>query len=306
MTLRARVALVKRVPPGEGVSYGHTYTTARETDPRAGAARVRRRRARGTRGRPAQCCSRGRRRPIVGRVCMDQFVVDLGDDDRSRPATRSSCSAPATTASPPRRTGPTRLGTINYEIVTSVGAGVPACTRDGHRWPREQHGCGRARRARSRRRLARRRRRGAVGAGERRDDRCADGRSAPRRDGRYRDAAAPLPAEPHVAWSPTTACALLRRGGRPAAGRTPALTVVFVPRLRARPATLALPAARSSPRSTARGAHGVLRPAPPRPLRPRAPRERARSTSSAHDLDAVLARRRPEGPSCWSGTPWAA
>ena len=31
MTLRARVALVKRVPAGEGVSYGHEWTTPRET-----------------------------------------------------------------------------------------------------------------------------------------------------------------------------------------------------------------------------------------------------------------------------------
>ena len=31
MTLRAKVALVKRVPAGAGVSYGHRYTTARET-----------------------------------------------------------------------------------------------------------------------------------------------------------------------------------------------------------------------------------------------------------------------------------
>ncbi len=31
MTLRARLALVKRVPAGTGVSYGHRYTTAEET-----------------------------------------------------------------------------------------------------------------------------------------------------------------------------------------------------------------------------------------------------------------------------------
>ena len=31
MTLRARLVLVKRVPAGTGVSYGHRYTTTRET-----------------------------------------------------------------------------------------------------------------------------------------------------------------------------------------------------------------------------------------------------------------------------------
>ena len=44
----------------------------------------------------------GKRRPILGRVCMDQFVVDLGDDltTARRRATRSCCSARATAGEP--------------------------------------------------------------------------------------------------------------------------------------------------------------------------------------------------------------
>ena len=67
--------------PGSGVSYGHIYTTDRETTLGAGAARLRRRRAAARRATSGRCCAAGRRRTVAGRVCMDQFVVDLGDDD---------------------------------------------------------------------------------------------------------------------------------------------------------------------------------------------------------------------------------
>src|SRR5579859_388269 len=78
MTLRARLALVKRVPPGSGVSYGHRYVTATQTTlglvpvgyadgvPRAASGVG-----------PVQ--TRGLRRTVVGTVCMNQFVIDLGD-----------------------------------------------------------------------------------------------------------------------------------------------------------------------------------------------------------------------------------
>ena len=79
MTLKARLAQVKRVPAGTGVSYGHRYVTTSETTwawsrsasddgvPRA-AADV------------PWCRPGGRRWPMTGTVCMDQFVVDFGDN----------------------------------------------------------------------------------------------------------------------------------------------------------------------------------------------------------------------------------
>ena len=81
LSLRTRVAFVKRVPPGPGISYGHIYRTdrPRRPSPRCPSATptagpgcfpARRRRLIG-----------GRRYPIVGRICMDQCLVDLGDDE---------------------------------------------------------------------------------------------------------------------------------------------------------------------------------------------------------------------------------
>ena len=86
MTLRGRLSLVKRVPAGEGVSYGHEYHTDRDTTlalvPLGYADGVPR--SAGNRG---ETLVAGRRRRVAGRVCMDQYVVDLGagpDADAAR------------------------------------------------------------------------------------------------------------------------------------------------------------------------------------------------------------------------------
>src|SRR5689334_20246569 len=77
MTLRARIALVKHVPPGQGVSYGHRYTTTTDTRlalvPLGYADGVPRN---ATNLGPVQI--RDRRFTVSGTVCMDQFVVDVG------------------------------------------------------------------------------------------------------------------------------------------------------------------------------------------------------------------------------------
>ena len=120
MTLQARVALVKRVPAGEGVSYGHEWTTPRDTTvallPIGYADGVPRRMGRAGRMR---VLLGGTLRPVVGRVCMDQVVVDCGDDD-------AQVGDPAVLFGPGDRGEPTaqdwadELGTIHYEIVTGV------------------------------------------------------------------------------------------------------------------------------------------------------------------------------------------
>ena len=80
MTLRARVALVKRVEAGTGVSYGLTHRTERETTlalvPLGYADGIPRHAS-----NVGEVLLGGRRRRIAGRVAMDQFVVDCGDDD---------------------------------------------------------------------------------------------------------------------------------------------------------------------------------------------------------------------------------
>jgi alanine racemase len=123
MTLTARLAQVKRVPPGTGVSYGHRYVTTAETTlglvPLGYADGV----PRGAAGR-ALVQARGRRWPIAGTVCMDQFVVDFGDEPVS-PGEEVVLFGPGDDGEATAQEWGEALGTISYEIVTGIGARVP-------------------------------------------------------------------------------------------------------------------------------------------------------------------------------------
>jgi alanine racemase len=120
MSLRARVALVKRVPAGEGVSYGHEWTTPRETTlallPVGYADGVPRRLNREGR---MEVLLAGARRPVVGRVCMDQVVVDCGDDP-VREGDQAVLFGPGDDGEPTAQDWADELGTIHYEVVTGV------------------------------------------------------------------------------------------------------------------------------------------------------------------------------------------
>jgi alanine racemase len=117
MTFRARVALAKRVPPGEGVSYGHAWTTPRETTialvPVGYADGVPR--ALNRHGR-MQVLLDGKLRPVVGRVCMDQVMVDCGDD----PVAAGDEVVLFGGAGPTAQDWADELDTIHYEVVTGV------------------------------------------------------------------------------------------------------------------------------------------------------------------------------------------
>ena len=123
MTLRARLAMVKRVPAGTGVSYGHRYVTARETTlglvPLGYADGV----PRGAAGLPL-VSARGRRWPIAGTVCMDQFVVDFGDEPAAV-GDEVVLFGPGDDGEPTAQEWGEALGTISYDIATGIGARVP-------------------------------------------------------------------------------------------------------------------------------------------------------------------------------------
>ncbi|WP_214367221.1 alanine racemase [Pseudonocardia sp. H11422] len=121
MTLRARVALVKRVPAGEGVSYGHEWTTPTERTlallPIGYADGVPRRLNAAGRMRVWLA---GRSRPVVGRVCMDQIVVDCGQDDRVQEGDVAVLFGTGEDGGPTAQEWADELGTIHYEIATGV------------------------------------------------------------------------------------------------------------------------------------------------------------------------------------------
>jgi alanine racemase len=122
MTFRSRLALVKRVPAGQGVSYGHAYTTPRETTlglvPLGYADGVPRH-ASGA----GPVLAAGRRRVVAGRVCMDQFVLDLGDDEACA-GDEVVLFGTGEAGEPTAQDWADAAGTISYEIVTRIGPRV--------------------------------------------------------------------------------------------------------------------------------------------------------------------------------------
>lgn len=118
MSYRSHVALTKRIPAGESVSYGMTWTARTDTTlalvpagyadgvPRALSGRM-------------EVLLDGRRRPVVGRVCMDQIVVDCGDDEIAEGA-EVVLFGDGSRGEPTATEWAELTGTIDYEIVCGM------------------------------------------------------------------------------------------------------------------------------------------------------------------------------------------
>lgn len=122
MTLRARLAGVKRVPAGASVSYGHTWTAERETSlglvPIGYGEGILR-----TASNRAEVGFGGRRVPQVGVVCMDQFVIDLGEAEAGR-GDIVTVFGSGGEGEPTAEDWAVAAGTIAYEVVTRLGGRI--------------------------------------------------------------------------------------------------------------------------------------------------------------------------------------
>ena len=119
MTLSAPVMMVKSLRAGDGVSYNHTWVADRDTTvaliPLGYADGVFR-----ALGGRMEVSINGIRRPSVGRVCMDQFVVDLGPGAVDvAEGDRAILFGPGTSGEPTAAEWAEIIGTIHYEVVTS-------------------------------------------------------------------------------------------------------------------------------------------------------------------------------------------
>lgn len=122
MSLRARLVQVKRVAAGQGASYGHAYRTTRagrlalvplgyaDGVPRAA-------------GNAAPVWVAGAWHRIAGRVCMDQFLLDLGDTPAA-PGDEVVLFGDGNGGEPTPAEWARRLGTIANELVVGIGARV--------------------------------------------------------------------------------------------------------------------------------------------------------------------------------------
>ena len=122
MRVRARILMLKSVPPNTAISYGHTYVTRRASKiavvaigyadgyPRALSNQ-------------GEMCVRGQRAPVVGRVCMDMTMIDVteisdvGMDDQVTVLGQAGhCQIGADDLAH-------RCDTIAYEILCRLGRG---------------------------------------------------------------------------------------------------------------------------------------------------------------------------------------
>ena len=120
MSLYSRVSFVKTIAAGESVTYGRTYVapeTRKIATVSAGYAD----------GVPRLISNRGsvlirgQRAPIVGRVCMDQFCVDVTDIDGVEMGDVVTIFGPGL----PVEEVAAAAQTINYEVVCGISKRVP-------------------------------------------------------------------------------------------------------------------------------------------------------------------------------------
>ncbi|WP_132189244.1 MULTISPECIES: alanine racemase [Kribbella] len=123
MRLVTKVAQVRRIRAGEGVSYGHDYTAPRDTTialiPLGYADGIPRIAA----GQASVLC-RGVRMPVLGRITMDQFVVDAGEL-ALEPGQPVTVFGDGSDGEPTAADWADWAGTIPHEIYCGLGARVP-------------------------------------------------------------------------------------------------------------------------------------------------------------------------------------
>jgi alanine racemase len=130
LTLKSRVSRVRVLPPGSGISYGRTFVTQRETPVALvpvgygdGYHRIL--------SNKSSVLIHGQRAPMRGRVCMDQFVVDITgiegvqqDDEVVLVGHQGEAEIRAEEVAK-------LAGTINYEVTTSLLPRVVRLYRQG-------------------------------------------------------------------------------------------------------------------------------------------------------------------------------
>jgi alanine racemase len=136
MTLKAQLQLVKDVSAGSSVGYGASAILERDTKlgvVAMGYADGIPRNADSSAGVFVIDGEGGRRAPIIGRVSMDQFVVDLGKDSRAETGDLVIVFGDGATGEYTADDWAHASGTISYEIVTRLGPRVPRIWRNHER-----------------------------------------------------------------------------------------------------------------------------------------------------------------------------
>lgn len=124
MKLKAKLHLVKEVEAGAQVGYGGTAIV--KADTKIGVVTIGYADGipRNT-NNSAGVFINGKRAPLLGRVSMDQFVVDLGIDSKAKTGDEVVIFGDGSAGEYTVDEWASAAGTINYEIVTRIGPRVP-------------------------------------------------------------------------------------------------------------------------------------------------------------------------------------
>jgi alanine racemase len=124
MSLKTKVSFFKVCPPGAGISYNHTYVTRGQTRIITlpvgygdGYSRLL--------SNKGEVTVRGRRCPVVGTVCMDQIMVDVGQDGTAYNGDDVLLFGEMDGSVIPLESLCDKIGTITYEILCNIGSRVP-------------------------------------------------------------------------------------------------------------------------------------------------------------------------------------
>lgn len=124
MTLKAKISNIKTVPEGTGISYGHIYSTSEKsviaTIPIGyadGYSRIL--------SCKAHVCINNKRASIVGRICMDQMMVDVTEIDNVNIGDEVVLFGYDNENYPRVEELASLLGTINYEFICMMGRRIP-------------------------------------------------------------------------------------------------------------------------------------------------------------------------------------
>ena len=124
LSFKTQVSQEKWIPAGEGISYGSTYITEKETHIAVLPVGY----ADGFRRSPqnwGKVLIHGQEAPLVGRVCMDQCMIDVTNISQTRVGDEVVLIGHQGEATLTAEQVAERLGTINYEVVAELLARVP-------------------------------------------------------------------------------------------------------------------------------------------------------------------------------------
>ena len=124
MTLKTRVTIVRDVPAGHGISYGRTFITPRAMRVATLAIGYADGYQRRLSGQGAETLIRGRRCAVLGRVTMDQIMVDVSALPDVRPGEEAVVLGRQENDEIPAADSARKAGTIAWEIFTGISSRV--------------------------------------------------------------------------------------------------------------------------------------------------------------------------------------